>query len=152
MIINYYFRIVRITAKYKKMIKNEIKIRVRYGETDQMGYVYYGNYAEYFEVGRVELLRSLGVSYKSLEESGIMLPVLHMEINFLKPAKYDDLLTLETKLIGNPLVKIKFEFKIFNEKKELLTTGETTLVFIDMKKNKPTKAPKYLLDKLYCDI
>lgn len=152
MIINFYFRIVRITAKYKKMIKNEVKIRVRYGETDQMGYVYYGNYAEYFEVGRVELLRSLGVSYKSLEESGIMLPVLHMEINFLKPAKYDDLLILETKLVGNPMVKIKFEFKIFSERKELLTTGETTLVFIDMKKNKPTKAPKYLLDKLYCNI
>ncbi len=152
MIINFYFRIVRITAKYKKMIKNEIKIRVRYGETDQMGYVYYGNYAEYFEVGRVELLRNLGVSYKSLEESGIMLPVLHMEINFLKPAKYDDLLILETKLVGNPMVKIKFEFKIFSERKELLTTGETTLVFIDMKKNKPTKAPKYLLDKLYCNI
>lgn len=152
MIINFYFRNVRITAKYKKMIKNEVKIRVRYGETDQMGYVYYGNYAEYFEVGRVELLRSLGVSYKSLEESGIMLPVLHMEINFLKPAKYDDLLILETKLVGNPMVKIKFEFKIFSERKELLTTGETTLVFIDMKKNKPTKAPKYLLDKLYCNI
>ena len=152
MIINFYFRIVRITAKYKKMIENEIKIRVRYGETDQMGHVYYGNYAEYFEVGRVELLRSLGVTYKSLEKSGIMLPVLHMEINFLKPAKYDDLLILETKLVGNPMVKIKFEFKIFSERKELLTTGETTLVFIDMKKNKPTKAPKYLLDKLYRNI
>ncbi|MCD6543815.1 MAG: acyl-CoA thioesterase [Flavobacteriaceae bacterium] len=134
------------------MIKTKTKIRVRYGETDQMGYVYYGNYAEYFEVGRVELLRSLGVSYKSLEESGIMLPVIHMEINFLNPAKYDDLLTLETKLVGNPMVKIKFEFKVFNEKNELLTTGQTTLVFIDMKKNKPTKAPKYLLDKLYCGI
>lgn len=152
MIINFYFRILRTTAKYKKMINNEIKIRVRYGETDQMGYVYYGNYAEYFEVGRVELLRSLGVSYKSLEESGIMLPVLHLNINYLKPAKYDDLLTIETKLVGKPMVKIKFEFKIFNEKKELLTTGETTLVFIDIKKNKPTKAPQYLLDKLYCSI
>jgi len=152
LIINFFFRILTTSAKYEKMIKNETKIRVRYGETDQMGYVYYGNYAEFFEVGRVELLRSLGVSYKSLEESGIMLPVLHLEINYLKPAKYDDLLTLETKLVGNPMVKIKFEFKAFNEKKELLTTGETTLVFIDMKKNKPTKAPKYLLDKLYCGI
>ena len=152
MIINYFFRILTFTAKYKKMIKTKTKIRVRYGETDQMGYVYYGNYAEYFEVGRVELLRSLGVSYKSLEESGIMLPVIHMEINFLNPAKYDDLLTLETKLVGNPMVKIKFEFKVFNEKNELLTTGQTTLVFIDMKKNRPTKAPKYLLDKLYCGI
>ncbi len=134
------------------MFKNKINIRVRYGETDQMGYVYYGNYAQYFEVGRVEWLRTLGVSYKSLEESGIMLPVLNMNVNYLKPAKYDDLLTVVTEVVKNPMVKIKFEFQIFNEEKELLTTGETTLVFIDMKKNKPTKAPKFLLDKLYCSI
>ncbi len=134
------------------MFKNEIKIRVRYGETDQMGYVYYGNYAQYFEVGRVEWLRNLGVSYKSLEESGIMLPVTHLNINYLKPAKYDDLLTIVTNVIKKPMVKIEFEFEIFNDQKELLTTGETTLVFIDMKKNKPTKAPQFLLDKIYCSI
>ncbi|MEN8185617.1 MAG: thioesterase family protein [Bacteroidota bacterium] len=134
------------------MFKNEINIRVRYGETDQMGYVYYGNYAQYFEVGRVEWLRNLGVSYKSLEESGIMLPVLNMNINYLKPAKYDDLLTIVTEVVNKPMVKIKFEFKVLNEQKELLTTAETTLVFIDMKKNKPTKAPKILLDKIYCSI
>ncbi len=134
------------------MFKNEIKIRVRYSETDQMSYVYYGNYAQYFEVGRVEWLRSLGISYKSLEESGIMLPVTHMNIDYLKPAKYDDLLTIVTDVINKPMVKIKFEFKIFNEQKELLTTGETTLVFIDIKKNKPVKAPQFLLDKIYCSI
>ena len=78
------------------MIKNQTKIRVRYAETDQMGYVYYGNYAQYFEVGRVEWLRSLGVSYKSLEESGIMLPVIKLEVDFIKPGKYDDLLTINT--------------------------------------------------------
>lgn len=117
-----------------------------------MGYVYYGNYAQYLEVGRVEWLRSFGVSYKSMEDSGIMLPVTQMNINFLKPAKYDDLLTIVTRLKKNPLVKIIFDFEIYNEKKELLTTAEVTLVFIDMKKNKPTKAPKSLLDKLYCQI
>ncbi len=131
------------------MIKNETKLRVRYGETDQMGYVYYGIYAQFFEVGRVEWLRNLGVSYKNLEESNIMLPVLNLNVNFLKPAKYDDLLTIVTSLKKKPLVKIEFDFEIYNEKKVLLTTGYTSLVFIDMKKNKPTKAPKDLLDKIY---
>lgn len=131
------------------MIKNQIKLRVRYGETDQMGYVYYGNYAQFFEVGRVEWLRNLGVSYKSLEESGIMLPVRELNINYIKPAKYDDLLTITTILSKKPLVKIEFDFEVHNEKKELLTTGYTSLVFIDMKKNKPVKAPGYLLEQIY---
>ena len=131
------------------MIKNQTKIRVRYGETDQMGYVYYGNYAEYFEVGRVEWLRSLGVSYRSLEESGIMLPVLSMSVNFIKPAKYDDLLTVTTTLNKKPLVKIEFDFEIVNESDQLITTGQTTLVFMDMNKNKPIKAPSDLLQRIY---
>ena len=134
------------------MIKNQTKIRVRYGETDQMGYVYYGNYAQFFEVGRVEWLRSLGVSYKSLEASGIMLPVIQLNINYIKPAKYDDLLTIVTVLGNKPLVKIDFDFEILNEKKELLTTGFTRLVFMDMKKNKPVKAPQYLLDQIYTEF
>lgn len=134
------------------MIKNQTKIRVRYGETDQMGYVYYGNYAQFFEVGRVEWLRSLGVSYKSLEASGIMLPVIQLNINYIKPAKYDDLLTIVTILKNKPLVKIEFDFEILNEKKELLTTGFTRLVFMDMKKNKPIKAPQYLLDQIYAEF
>ncbi len=134
------------------MIKNEVKIRVRYGETDQMGYVYYGNYAQYFEVGRVEWLRNLGVSYKNLEESGVMLPVLNLNVNFIKPAKYDDLLTIITTLKSKPSVKIEFDFEIFNEAQELLTTGYTSLVFIDMKKNKPTRAPQDLLEKIYSTI
>ena len=116
------------------MIKYETKLRVRYGETDQMGYVYYGNYAQFFEVGRVEWLRNLGVSYKSLEESNIMLPVLNLNINYIKPAKYDDLLTIVTVLKKKPLVKIEFHLEVYNEKNELLTTGFTSLVFIDMKK------------------
>ncbi|MCA0932326.1 acyl-CoA thioesterase [Lutimonas saemankumensis] len=131
------------------MIKNQTKLRVRYGETDQMGYVYYGNYAQFFEVGRVEWLRALGVSYKSLEESGIMLPVRELNINYLKPAKYDDLLTITTILSKKPLVKIEFDFEVQNEKKELLTTGYASLVFMDMQKSKPIKAPKELLDQIY---
>lgn len=130
------------------MIKSQTKIRVRYGETDQMSYVYYGNYAQYFEVGRVEWLRALGVSYKSLEASGIMLPVIELTINYLKPAAYDDLLTITTILTKKPLIKIEFDFEVHNEKKELLTTGFTRLVFMDMKRNKPTKGPQELLDQI----
>lgn len=147
-----FFLLKLYDAKYKKMFRNETKIRVRYGETDQMGYVYYGNYAQYLEVGRVEWLRAMGVSYKSLEESGIMLPVLNMNINYLKPARYDDELTIVTRLKKLPMVKIIFDFEIFNQEKVLLTTAETTLVFIDKEKDKPVKAPKFLLDKLYCNI
>jgi len=130
------------------MITSQTKIRVRYGETDQMSYVYYGNYAQYFEVGRVEWLRALGVSYKSLEDSGIMLPVIELTINYIKPAVYDDLLTVTTKLSKKPLVKIEFDFEVHNEKNELLTTGFTRLVFMDMKRNKPIKGPEYLLDQI----
>jgi len=130
------------------MLTHNIQIRVRYGETDQMGYVYYGNYAQYFEMGRVEWLRNLGVSYKRMEDSGIMLPVLKLDINYLNPAKYDDLLTLQTILLKKPTVRIEFDFKLYNEQKELLTEGYTSLVFIDMKKNKPTRAPNYILEKI----
>lgn len=134
------------------MIRNQTNIRVRYGETDQMGYVYYGNYAQFFEVGRVEWLRALGVSYKSLEESGIMLPVIQLNINYMKPAKYDDLLTITTIMTKKPLVKIEFDFEVHNENNELLTTGYTSLVFMDMKKNKPIKAPQYLLNQIYAQF
>jgi acyl-CoA thioester hydrolase len=130
------------------MIENTINIRVRYSETDQMQYVYYGNYAAYFEMGRVEWLRKLNVSYKEMEDNGIMLPVIEMNIKYYKPALYDDLLTLKTTLIKLPLVKIYFEFEIHNQKEELITTATTTLVFWDMKRNKPTKAPQNFIDKI----
>jgi len=130
------------------MLTHNIQIRVRYGETDQMGYVYYGNYAQYFEMGRVEWLRNLGTSYKRMEDSGIMLPVLNLNIDYKKPAKYDDLLTLKTTLLKKPSVRIEFGFEIYNENQELLTKGYTSLVFIDMKKNRPTKAPDYILEKV----
>jgi acyl-CoA thioester hydrolase len=123
------------------MIVNEIQIRVRYAETDKMGYVYYGNYATYFEVARVEMLRSLGFSYKKLEEEGVMLPVLDFSIKYFKPAFYDELLTIKTTINETPGVRIRFEYETFNEKNVLLNKAETTLVFIDMKTNRPIQIP-----------
>ncbi|MFN4082926.1 MAG: acyl-CoA thioesterase [Bacteroidia bacterium] len=130
------------------MHKSKTQIRVRYAETDQMGVVYHGNFATYFEVARVEALRQLGLTYKGFEEKGIIMPVLKLTVNFNKPAKYDDLLTIETTIEKLPLVKMTFYFKVFNEKNDLLCTGETILAFIDKATNKPTSCPKELLDKL----
>ena len=130
------------------MISDKIEFRVRYGETDQMGFAYHGNYAQYFEMGRIEWLRKLGISYKKMEETGIMLPVISLNINYTKPAKYDDLLTLKTTLVNKPLAKIIFEFEIHNQNKELLTTANVTLAFINSITKKPTRAPEYFLKKL----
>lgn len=127
---------------------DEIQIRVRYGETDQMGVVYYGNYALYLEAGRTEWLRKFGLSYKSMEENGIMLPVVSLNVNYKKPARYDEVITVKTQLKKAPTVKIEFVYEITNEAGEILTTAETTLVFIDTKTNRPTMAPKYLLEAL----
>ena len=130
------------------MLSNIIKIRVRYSETDQMSFVYHGNYAQYFEMGRTEWLRELGVTYKNMEESGIMLPVISLNINFMKPAKYDDLLSLKTTLVKKPSARIEFYYEIRNEKEELLTTGNSTLVFVNMKTNKPMRIPDSILNKV----
>lgn len=127
---------------------DEIELRVRYSETDQMGVVYHGNYAQYFEVGRVEWLRKFGVSYKQLEESGILLPVISLSVKFKKSAYYDDLIKVKTRLVKMPSARIEFSHEIFNQKNELLSTGNTVLVFIDINKNRPTRCPQYLLDKL----
>lgn len=124
------------------MYSAETKVRVRYSETDQMQYVYYGNYASYYEVGRVEALRKLGMSYKDLEDSGIMMPVLESHSYFHKPAKYDELLTLKITIPQLPLVKIKFEYEIFAESGELIHSGDTTLAFVNMKSGKPTRMPE----------
>lgn len=123
-------------------ITHETKLRVRYGETDQMGYAYYGWYAQYFEVARVELLRSLGTDYRTLEEQGVMLPVLEFKIKYLKPARYDDLLTIRTRVPEMPRARIRFEYETLNEAGELLNQGETTLVFVDKKTGRPCAAPE----------
>ncbi|MDX2188600.1 MAG: thioesterase family protein [Bacteroidota bacterium] len=130
------------------MFSDEVQIRVRYAETDQMGYVYYGNYATYFEVGRVESLRKLGLSYKEMEASGIMLPVLEYHSKFIKPAVYDDLLTIKTIIPELPKVRIHFIYEIYNQQNILLTTGETTLVFINSETKKPCAPPADFLSKI----
>jgi acyl-CoA thioester hydrolase len=127
---------------------NTISFRVRYGETDQMGVVYHGNYAQYLEIGRVEWLRVKGISYKKLEESGIILPVISLNINFKKSALYDDLITVETILKKTPSVKIEFDYKIYNEKGEILITANTVLAFVDAVKKRPIKCPEEVLKVL----
>ncbi|MCW8312957.1 acyl-CoA thioesterase [Sphingobacterium thalpophilum] len=124
------------------------QIRVRYAETDQMGYVYYGNYAAFYEIARTEMLRSTGISYKELEEMGVMLPVTEMKTKYLKPGKYDDLITIRVTIRKKPAVRIVFEYELFNESGELLNQGETTLVFVNMEKNKPCMPPQVFLDKM----
>ena len=127
---------------------HQIEIRVRYSETDQMRVVYHGNYAQYFEVGRVEWLRNKGVSYKWMEENGIMLPVVSLTMNYKKPARYDELLTLKTSLKNQASVKIEFDYELYNEKEEILTTGNSVLVFVDMKTGRPIAPPLYILELL----
>lgn len=127
---------------------NETEIRVRYGETDQMGVVYHANYAVYFEVGRTEWLREYGLSYSSMEAEGIMLPVISLQINYKNSARYDDKLKVITTLKKIPTASIVFDYELRKINGELLATGNTVLAFIDMERNRPTRCPKYLLDKL----
>ncbi|MBO0948361.1 acyl-CoA thioesterase [Fibrella forsythiae] len=122
--------------------------RVRYADTDQMGYVYYGNYARFYEIGRVEALRSLGFSYKEMEASGIMMPVYENTSRYLKPARYDDLLTVTVTIPELPRARIVFRYAISNEAGELLHTGQTTLVFQRADTGRLTAAPATLLDHL----
>jgi len=128
--------------------KHETKLRVRYGETDQMGVVYHGNYAQFYEIGRTEWLRSMGITYKSMEEKGIMLPVINLSSKFIKPALYDDCLCIETILKKTPSVKIEFDYTITNQNKELICTGNSTLVFLNKKTRKPMRCPTFILEKL----
>ncbi len=128
------------------MITNETQIRVRYGETDRMGYVYYGNYLLYYEVGRTEMIRQLGLTYRQLEDNGTLLPVHSVQIKYIAPATYDDLLTIRTTLSEYPGASITFEYEVINSAGKTINTGEVKLVFVDVKTNRPTRAPKYFLD------
>lgn len=130
---------------------HELEVRVRYAETDQMGVVYHGNYAQYFEMGRVEWLRNLGLSYAFMEKNGVMLPVVSLTINYKKPARYDDLLRVRTIFKKQESVRIEFDYEIYNEKAELLTTGNSVLVFVDMKTGRPVSPPDYVIEKLKFD-
>ncbi|WP_190809017.1 thioesterase family protein [Flagellimonas sp. S3867] len=133
------------------MRQNSFSFRVRYVETDQMGVVHHGNYAQYLEMGRIEWLRTIGTSYREMEENGIILPVISLQIHYKKSALFDDLLTVETAIKKAPLVKIEFDYKIYNESNELLATANTVLAFMDRKTNKPIKCPDYILEKLDFD-
>lgn len=127
------------------MIISSTKVRVRYAETDQMGYVYYGNYAQYFEVGRVEMLRELGFSYHALEQQGIMLPVLDFQVRYMQPALYDDLLTVKTTIPVIPSARIQFDYQLFNEAGTQLNEATTTLVFVNKETGRPCRVPEDLL-------
>jgi len=131
------------------MYKHQTQIRVRYGETDQMGYLYYGNYALYYEVGRAEAIRDLGITYRELEDTHqIKMPVLYLESKFLAPAHYDEEIMVETYINEKPTKMIRFDHKIFNPKGKLLNKGVVKLFFIDMSINKRVSTPSYIGDKI----
>ncbi|MBK6978434.1 MAG: acyl-CoA thioesterase [Cytophagaceae bacterium] len=130
------------------MYSSDTTYRVRYADVDQMGLMYYGNYARLFEIGRVEALRSLGVRYKELEENGVWMPVYENFSKYIEPAKYDDLLTLKVSLKEMPRVRIVFHCEIFNEENKLIHKGHTTLVFLNSETQKITLCPEVITKKL----
>lgn len=130
------------------MFVHRCKIRVRYAHTDQMGFVYYGRYANFYEIGRVELLRSLGFNYKQLEDEGIMMPVLVNHSEYKRPAHYDDLLSVQTSIRKMPTLRFRFDYQIHNEGGVLLNEGYTELVFVKKESRKPCRVPQKIIDLL----
>ena len=128
------------------MYITETRIRVRYGETDQMGYVYYGNYPAYYEVGRAEAMRELGMTYRQMEERGVMMPIASMHLIYIRPAHYDDLLTIRTMVKEFPSARMHFFYEVYNEKNKLINQGETILAFVDIKSGRPCPAPDWFLN------
>ncbi len=129
------------------MIIHDItNIRVRYYDTDQMGIVYYGNYARFYEIGRVEALRHLGLNYKDIEADGISMPVYDLNSRFIRAAKYDDLLTIRVTIPQMPKTRLMFGYEIFNQDGQLLNTGQTTLVFVRTETGRPCSAPADLVE------
>jgi len=130
------------------LVKHTTKLRVRYSETDQMGIVYYGNYAQYFEVARVEFLRDLGFVYKELEESGIIMPVVRFETDFKFPAKYDEELSVVTSINSVPTSKITFDYEVLNPEGVLVCTAKVILVFLNKVNFRPVRTPESLVELL----
>jgi len=130
------------------MKAHETQLRVRYAETDQMGVVYYGNYALYYEVGRAEWLRQFGMTYADLERKGVIMPVTRLDSRFLRPAHYDQLLTIRTSLKEMPKRRITFVSEVMDEDRELLSIGEVTLAFLDKKSMKVINIPSFLMEKI----
>ncbi len=130
------------------MIHSTHRFRIRYAETDKMGFVYYGNYAEFFEVGRVELFRNIGISYKKLEDNGLLMPVLDLHVFYHKSIGYDEEISLETTLEKIEGLKVFFTYKIYNAEKKLCTTASTTLLFIDKNSHRPIPIPDVVIEKI----
>ena len=132
------------------MLESEVKIRVRYKETDNMGVVHHSNYVNYYEVARTEMMRERGLTYKEMEARGVMLPVHDIRITYLAPAYYDDLLTVRIRLAERPGVKLRFLHEVYNEAGELINTGEVVLVFVHADTRRPMRAPRWFLDLFDC--
>lgn len=130
------------------MISNEISLRIRYNHTDKMGYCYYGNYPSFYEAGRTELMRGLGMSYRELEDNGIFMPVISMNIEYIHPAFYDDEIVIKTIIKEMPAARIIFYYEIYNQKKELINRAETVLVFLNSANMNPCRPPAFFLDLL----
>jgi acyl-CoA thioester hydrolase len=128
------------------MYSSESKIRVRYGETDKMGYLYYGHYPEYFEVSRTDMIRSLGLSYKEIEDKGIIMPVKSLHVDFKLPAQYDELLTVKSCLKKMPEIKLEIDYEVYNQKQQLICTGNTILVFVNAQSRRPQRAPAFFIE------
>ena len=130
------------------MFTFETQLRVRYAETDQMGFAYYGNYPQYYEVGRADAMRRLGMTYREMEEKGVVMPIVDMHIKYIRPARYDDLLTVRTTVPGLPTSRMHFDYEIFNEEGRLLNKGYTTLAFLKKETGRPCGAPEWFVEKL----
>lgn len=128
------------------IIKYVNKVRVRYNDTDRMGIVYHGNYPMYFEVSRLEMLRSRGLEYRRMEEMGVMLPVSEIKIKYIRSAYYDDVLDVEVTLKAYPSVRVMFDYRVTNQNGELICTGSVTLACVDAVTRRPCRAPQYFLD------
>lgn len=130
------------------MFTFETQLRVRYAETDQMGFAYYGNYPQYYEVGRADAMRKLGTTYKDMEEKGVVMPIVDMHIKYIRPARYDDLLTVKTIVSDLPASRMHFDYEIYNEEGRLLNKGYTVLAFLKKETGRPCGAPEWFLNKL----
>jgi len=131
------------------LFTSKTQIRIHYALTDQMGVVYHGHYAQFYEIGRTEALRSLGLTYKEIEAAGVIMPVTEIHSKFLRPALYDDLITVVTTVREMPLhPRIIFHSEIYNEKNELLNVGDVTLYFIDAKTMKRCEMPEKIKEKM----
>jgi acyl-CoA thioester hydrolase len=130
------------------MFTTKTTYRVRYSDTDQMGVVYYGNYPRFYEIGRSEMIRDLGYTYKELEESGVFMPVAAVNAKYRMPLYYDELITIETSLKKMPQARMVFYHSIYNSKNELVHTAEVTLVFLSKETNRPVRVPAYMISAL----